>query len=408
MSVIFGHPTGNPNSYHAALAHFESGRLEAFCVPWMPTPVQLRTLQILPGLGEWKARLRRRCFLPLLNAPRIEGRAGEWRRMIKRIIASRWADDRLSYEANDWLMRTMARECGRSRVTVVHSYEDCSLWQFEVAKRLGKICLYDMPIGYYPVWEDRLNWLTIEYAEWVPDHGVPSSRYVRPEQKRREMELADLVLAPSSFVQKTIQEHIDKKVARAPYGVDLEFWAPVMTKSNVSRNLRFIYAGQCSLRKGTHLLLQAWQAANLKDATLELVGLWQLSEKKKRYLPPNVQLTGPVSRDELRSCFRSADVFVFPSYFEGFGLVLLEAMACGLPAIATTATAGPDILDEMTGRIIKEGDLDQLVESLRWFATNRDRLPSMRDAARRKAETFTWEHYRDCVSRAVAPYVGGS
>src|SRR5437870_5753527 len=37
MTILFGHPTGNPNSHHAALAHLEAGRLEAFCVPWMPT-----------------------------------------------------------------------------------------------------------------------------------------------------------------------------------------------------------------------------------------------------------------------------------------------------------------------------------------------------------------------------------
>ena len=46
-------------------------------------------------------------------------------------------------------MRTMARECHRSTVKAVHAYEDCSLWQFLEAKRLGKACIYDMPICYY-------------------------------------------------------------------------------------------------------------------------------------------------------------------------------------------------------------------------------------------------------------------
>ena len=49
-------------------------------------------------------------------------------------------------------MRTMARECRRLAVTAVHVYEDCALWQFVEAKRLGKACIYDMPIGYYPAW----------------------------------------------------------------------------------------------------------------------------------------------------------------------------------------------------------------------------------------------------------------
>src|SRR5262245_2211459 len=102
MSVLFGHPSGNPNSHHAALAHFEAGRLEAFCVPWMPTPGQLRHLRKIQSLHGWVFRLERRCFQPLLDAPRIEGRRSEWLRMLRRIALSNTADEKLAYEANDW------------------------------------------------------------------------------------------------------------------------------------------------------------------------------------------------------------------------------------------------------------------------------------------------------------------
>ena len=99
---------------------------------------------------------------------------------------------------------------------------------------------------------------------------------MRPEQKREEMALADLVLAPGSFVERTIREfHPDKKIARAPYGVDCEFWHPAARRRN-DGPLRFIYAGQLSLRKGIPVLLQAWQKAALRDAELELVGSWHL------------------------------------------------------------------------------------------------------------------------------------
>ncbi len=149
MSILFGHPTGNPNSHHAALAHFEAGRLDAFCVPWMPTPRELRMIKALPGLNGWGTRLERRSFAPLLNAPRVEGRLGEWRRMIMRaFFGGTVSSERLSYQANDWLMDTMTRECSRPAVTAVHSYEDCSLKQFHAAKKLGKACIYDMPIGF--------------------------------------------------------------------------------------------------------------------------------------------------------------------------------------------------------------------------------------------------------------------
>src|SRR5437588_10676872 len=112
-------------------------------------------------------------------------------------------DERLAYEANDWLMRTMARRVAGPRITAIHSYEDCSLWQFEEAKRRGKACIYDMPIGYYPAWQKIEAELARKFSDWLPADGLPSRRFVRPEQKRREMELADLVLAPSNFVSDT-------------------------------------------------------------------------------------------------------------------------------------------------------------------------------------------------------------
>jgi len=299
----------------------------------------------------------------------------------------------------------MARECRRPAVTAVHSFEDCSLWQFEAAKHLGRACIYDMPIGYYPAWESLQIELARKYVDWLPAGGLASSRYVRPNQKHQEMELADLVLAPTSFVERTIHEFLPgKRVERAAYGVDLDFWSPSEERAQ-NRPLTFLYAGQISLRKGMPLLLAAWEKAALGDARLELVGIWQLAEARRGSLPKGVSVVPPCSREELRERYRGADVFVFPSYFEGFGLVLLEAMACGLPAIASDATAGPDVLSEAMGRVIPRGELEPLVEALRWFAGHRERLPAMSVAARREAERRTWEDYRRSVTHAVTPFV---
>jgi alpha-maltose-1-phosphate synthase len=402
MSILFGHPSGSPFSYNAALAHFESGRLEAFCVPWLPTAATTRMLSHAGPLRPFAERLSRRHFPQLANAPTIQGRLGEMRRLMMRVI--RGEDERLSYEANDWLMRTMRRECHRPQVTAVHSYEDCSEWQFDEARRIGKACLYDMPIGYYPAWEQTQMRLAREYSDWLPAGGLPSARNVRPAQKRREMELADLVLVPCRFVEETIRAyHPHKRISLAPYGVDLDFWnAPRKTPSEGP--LRFICAGQISLRKGIPLLLEAWKKASLADCHLELVGGWRLAEHVRANLPPGVTVLPPCSRELLRERYRAADIFVFPSFFEGFGLVLLEAMACGLPAIASEATAGPDVVDSSCGQLVATGDMDALIAALRWFDAHRGQLQELSDAARRRAQQFTWENYRRCVSEAVASY----
>jgi glycosyltransferase involved in cell wall biosynthesis len=218
------------------------------------------------------------------------------------------------------------------------------------------------------------------------------------------MELADLVLVPSRFAEGTIREfHPGKEVAMAAYGVDLEFWQPDGPKAGEGP-LRFVYAGQLSLRKGIPLLLQAWEAAALPDAELELVGLWQLAEAKRTALPRGVRWLPAVSRETLRDRYRAADAFVFPSFFEGFGLVLLEAMACGLPAIASDATAGPDVLVPECGRVIPAGNLDALVAGLEHFGRHRAALAGMGLVARAQAARCTWENYRRRVTESVARY----
>jgi glycosyltransferase involved in cell wall biosynthesis len=96
---------------------------------------------------------------------------------------------------------------------------------------------------------------------------------------------------------------------------------------------------------------------------------------------------------------------VFPSFFEGFALVLLEAMACGLPAIASAATGGADVLTEASGLVLPVGNLDALVDALRWFDQNQNRLPAMGRAARKQAELCTWERYRRAVRKATTDFL---
>jgi alpha-maltose-1-phosphate synthase len=85
--------------------------------------------------------------------------------------------------------------------------------------------------------------------------------------------------------------------------------------------------------------------------------------------------------------------------------VLLEAMACGLPAIASQASIGPEIITAGCGFITPTGDLDRLVDLLRWFDCHRDELPVMGRQARVQAARCTWSNYRSSVVEAVSKLV---
>ncbi len=296
MSVLIGHPTGNPNSHNAVAAYLEAGLLESFCVPWMPGTRTTQTLRRFPPLRTIAKGLERRQFPALAQAPTVQGKVRECVRLLNR--AAGWDGGGFAEQGNRWLMRTMARECHRSTVTAVHAYEDCSLWQFEEAKRLGKACVYDLPTVYYPAWERVQAELRRKYSDWLPLDEQLAADEGRLEQKRQEIGLADLVLVASRYVEATVREFChDKTIARAPYGVDVEFWTPGPLEK-AAKPLRFIYAGHVSLRKGVPLLIEAWVQAGLRDAELALVGSWGLAESKRllfaarRHLVPSVPFAG--------------------------------------------------------------------------------------------------------------------
>ena len=403
MSILFGHPTGNPNAHNAAVAYLEAGLLECFCVTWMPSRKTIDILKSFRPLRPSAERLERRHVPSLSQVPKVQSRIGEVCRLL--IRASGFDGEHFSDQRDRWLMRTMARECHRSTVTAVHAYENCSLWPFIEAKRLGKACVYDLPTCYYPAWEKIQAELSRKYSEWMPSNGSPAAHDMRLEQKRKEMELADLTLVASRYVEATVLEfYPHKEIARTPYGVDFEFWSPGPT-GKPSGPLRFIYAGNVSLRKGVPLLIEAWSKAALRDAELHLVGSWALSEGKKRSLPPGIKWCPPCSSQGLRDRYQASHVFVFPSYSDGFGMALLEAMACGLPAIASEASIGPEIITSGCGFITPPGDLDRLVELLRWFDRHRDELPVMGQQARVQAARCTWSSYRSLLTGVVSKLV---
>jgi len=273
------------------------------------------------------------------------------------------------------------------------------------AKRLGKACIYDMPICYYEAWSKTQSELLQRYPDWLPHKWSPAVHDERLEQKRQEMAMADLALVPSRYVEATIREfYPHKDIALTPYGIDVEFWTPRPTNKPPGL-LRFIFAGQVSLRKGLPLLIEAWSKAGLRDAELVLVGSWTLSDSKRRSLPPGIKWFSPCSPQALRDLYRDSHVFVFPSFAEGLALVLLEAMACGLPVLASEASGASEVITIGCGFVIPTGDLDQLVERLRWFDQHRDEVPAMSREARSQATRQTWSNYRGLVKRAVSKFI---
>lgn len=198
-----------------------------------------------------------------------------------------------------------------------------------------------------------------------------------------EYEAADAVLVPSAFARRSFIEHgmPADKIHAIPLGVDNSTY-----EKCASRDARFriLFVGQLSVRKGLHYLLQAFKLADLKDATLVLVGAEQPETQTllERFPVSSIEITGPLSRPDVAAQMSRASVFVLPTIEDGFGLVMAEALACGCPVIATENTGATDLYsDGEEGIIVPARDANALTQSL--VRLYRD--PGLRDEMAQKA-----------------------
>jgi glycosyltransferase involved in cell wall biosynthesis len=109
----------------------------------------------------------------------------------------------------------------------------------------------------------------------------------------------------------------------------------------------------------------------------------------------DVEVRGGLSDAELAADMKRCDLIALPSIAEGFGLVILEAMACGVPVLCTTSTGGADFIQHrQNGLLITPGSASAIQRELDWALTHRDELFQIGQAARVEAEKHTWAAYR--------------
>jgi glycosyltransferase involved in cell wall biosynthesis len=165
--------------------------------------------------------------------------------------------------------------------------------------------------------------------------------------------------------------------------------------------VRLLSVGSIIPRKGFHHLIEAltpladlpWTLSIAGDTTRHPSAYEDLMADINRFhLEGRVKVLGAVSNEELESLYSQADVFVLASLFEGYGMVYAEAMAYGLPIIATTGGAIPDTVPSEAGLLVSPGDVPALTHALKTLiedAPCRSRLSS--GALRAAAQQPTWD-----------------
>jgi len=243
--------------------------------------------------------------------------------------------------------------------------------------------------------------------EW--ELSLPTEDFDRLTSESR---MAAHILCASSFTRQTLIENgaPAERIDVIPYGVDLKRFAPLKRTSGTDGKgpLRLLFVGTINQRKGIKYLLEALRLLKTKQVELTVCG--RVVDDLSLFKPfgSQVVVRPSVSIAELVEAYQAADVFAFPSLAEGFGQVLLEALASGLPLLSTTHTAAPDLIDEgIQGFVVEPCRPDLLAQRLEWLLTHRSQIRDMKYAARRRAEEFTWARFRQGVISSVNRFLVG-
>jgi glycosyltransferase involved in cell wall biosynthesis len=164
--------------------------------------------------------------------------------------------------------------------------------------------------------------------------------------------------------------------------------------------LRVIYVGTVSVRKGAHYLLRAWERVAGPGMELHLYGAILLPDSvcKAALAGRNggrIVFHGSIPARQLGDVYEQSSVLVLPTLCDGFGQVVTDALAHGLPVITTSNAGAADIVEHgKSGLIIPAADEDALAAALEWCADHRPPLFDMREAALAAAGSWTWAHFR--------------
>jgi glycosyltransferase involved in cell wall biosynthesis len=420
LRVTLAHPGGGPFVLQAARAFAERGLLARLATTIVHRPesiVQRVACRLSRLFGFDLARqLRRRA---VLEVPSSQVLSYPWREVLRQMAARLEKSGVLQDQVWEWAELGFDRWVARHALqgaTAVYGYEHACRFILEEGRRRGLFCVYDVPAPEHEFTHrilrreiDRFPELLNRYQKRI---RRPEIHERRSERRRREWHSADLVIANSEFTRESYAAYEDStlngrglsKVCVVPYGAPPAEREGIDGGSRDQGPLRFLWAGTFSLRKGAHYLIDAWKRARigLQSARVDVYGAVTLPAALLAEAPSAFRFHGSVPREELYPAYRQADVFVFPTLCDGFGMVVTESFSQGLPVITTRSAGAADLIrHDENGWIVPSADSEALAEVLQQCVDHRPDLRGMRREALRTAESWQWSDYRAALATAV-------
>ncbi|TDQ09991.1 glycosyltransferase family 4 protein [Pedobacter metabolipauper] len=407
--IILTHPTGNANVRAAASGLNDAGLLKEFHTSIASYPGNF--LDKLSGIGPL-AEIGRRSFDPKLSG--ITRMWPWWE--LARLCASKFGFRKLTdhqtgifstfsvYLHHDRNTAAIVRSSVPKNLEAVYAYEDGAEYSFQAAKEKGITCFYDLPIGYWKTARKLMEKEKERWPEWSMTMGGLLDSARKLQRKDNELILADFIFVASSFTASTLKDFEGPlaEIKVIPYGFPKPVSARTYTYHTRKRKLKLLFVGGLSQRKGIADLFAAVEELS-SDVELTVVGRKSVDHcealntalSKHQWIPS-------LPHAEVLKLMGEHDVLVFPSLFEGFGLVITEAMSQGTPVITTERTAGPDlIVDGQNGWLVEAGNVNQLRQAITNLVNNPEHVSKAGYLAIETARLRPWNVYGEELADAI-------
>lgn len=282
---------------------------------------------------------------------------------------------------------------------VFHCFSGFGLEAFRAArKKFGALTVVERGSSHIRFQNDIL---AEEYRRWRVPYNKISPRMI--EREELEYAFCERITVQSSFAEQTfLEKGIPKeKILKLPLGVDIKMFHPAPKGDST---FRVLYAGHCSIRKGLPYLLDA--ISGLRLSNFEFVINGSVGADVKNLMARHsteYRFLGFQPLELLHEIYSQASVLVLPTIEDGFAKVVTEAMACGVPVIATTNCGARDVLEDgVEGFIVPIRDSEAIRRAILYLYENPDVRDAMGRAALTKVQSLTTlDAYGD---RAAATY----
>jgi glycosyltransferase involved in cell wall biosynthesis len=251
-----------------------------------------------------------------------------------------------------------------------------------------------------------------------PQHHLRSTRVLLGSGLRRAVQTADLFLAISENTKRDLVRLTGvapERVCVTPLAADPLFRPScdtgVPARLGIDRPYA-LYVGTLEPRKNVTALLQAFAQLEDKETLLVLAGAkgWMYEQifslVTQLGLESRVKMLGYVENDDLPALYTEAQVFVYPSLFEGFGLPVLEAMQCGTPVITTNVSSLPEVAGE-AAILVSPDDTAGLTAALRRVLSEPNLREEMRGQSLARAALFSWRKTAEMTVEAYQSVLRG-